>query len=63
MIRLEPLLLAVFLLLVFSGGYLAVSSMRSLWHQASKLESIASLNGGGSYKTLEFDKVEPSAGN
>jgi len=62
--NMERLMLVAYVLSIFTGSYLAVSTLRSLWQEGRKLELISSLSVDDKrYKTLEFDKIEPSAGH
>jgi|GEM_PF-2617163 len=57
---------AAYVLSIFVGGYLAVSTLKGLWTEADRFQTIASASEYGA-ETLDntllvFDAIEPAAG-
>jgi hypothetical protein len=55
-----------YILIIFLGGYLAVSTLSGLWHQAASFERLATLSAQSTDALndtlLVFDAIEPTAG-
>lgn len=53
-------------LAVFIGGYLAVSTLKTLWTTAGQIDQLAAISASGadaaSHTLLVFDEIQPSAG-
>ena len=56
----------IYVLTVFTGGYLAVSTLSGLWDQADRFQRIAAASAHGeetlSNTLLVFDAIEPATG-
>lgn len=64
MISVQRLVTLGYVLVVFIGGYFAVSGLKGLWTEAGHFERLASAGGViNDHTTLIFDSVEPAAGD
>jgi hypothetical protein len=56
-----------YILLVFTGGYVTVSTLKGLWDQADRLQTLAAANTHAQDQYSRalgvYDGLEPSAGN
>lgn len=61
----ERFLTLGYVLAIVLGGYFAVSSLKSLWTQASRFEQLASISNARvevPHTLLVYDSIEPSTG-